>query len=294
MRSRFLIISALAVWSTWGLAVRSLDLPVLVIVFYNALFGLAFQGIALAFTARREPVGMTDGLPGLMLLGFFSLANIITYFFALKLTTVASAVLTHYTAPVFVALIAPFILKDRMGRSTLMALVLSAAGLGLVFTRGLGAMDGDGLLGALAGTLSGLMYAFVIIVSRRVTHRHHPVKVVFVQTLFGAAALSAFVLPGGGLAITPGQGLILAVVGLVHTTLAIVIYMYGIRDVTAQEAGVLGYLEPVLGIVLAFLFLGESPHPLALLGGAMIVFSGFMVVRQGAARPVEALDDYRG
>jgi drug/metabolite transporter (DMT)-like permease len=285
LRGYFLIITALAIWSTWGLVVRWLDKPVAVIVFYNALFALCFQGMALLAARKREGLYIDRDLGAILLLGVCGLCNILSFFYALKVTTVASALLTHYTAPVLVAILAPLMLKDRMGRSTLLALAISAAGLVLIFLRGLGISGGAGLVGALSGTFSGLAYAFVIIFSRGISGRHNPVKVMFLQGFVPVLAIGVYLMAGGsgagGMGLTLRQGLVLALVGLVHSTLANVLYLYGIREVTAQEAGVLGYLEPVLGITLAFLFLGETPHLLAILGGALIVLSGFIVVRGG-------------
>ncbi|HEX9861484.1 MAG TPA: EamA family transporter, partial [Nitrospirota bacterium] len=85
-----------------------------------------------------------------------------------------------------------------------------------------------------------------------------------------------------------------AVLGLVHSTAGVMMYLYGIRRVSAQEAGVLGYLEPVLGILLAFMFLGETPHMFALAGGAMIIMSGTMIVLRGVPALAGGVDDYRG
>ena len=287
MKSYLYIIFAFAIWSTWGLAVRALGLPVPVIVFYNALFSLAFQGAGLLWVSRRQRLRMGRGIGPIFALGLFSLINVFTYFYALETTTVANSLLTHYTAPVFVAVLAPFLLKDRMDGATLAALALSAAGLLVIFSRGLGLGGGGGLIGAAAGTASGVAYAFIIILSRILSPGHHPLKIIFYQGLVSVAIMGAYVLPAGMAAITLQQGMLLAAVGLFHSTIALGLYLEGIRGATAQEAGVLGYFEPFFGITLAYLFLGETPNTLALAGGAMIILSGAAIVlRAGRAEPV--------
>lgn len=289
------IVSALAVWSTWGLAVRGLDVPASVILFYNALFGLVFQGAALLFISRRTQLDMTGGLLPATGLAVAGTANMVLFLYALKVTTVAVALLTHYTAPVFVAVLAPMILGDRADTKTLAAIAISSAGLALIFLTGQpGSLGGQPLLGALAGTGSGLAYAFVIIISRGISGSHHPLKLVFIQGLVAAAAMAVVVLPAGTAVITPGDALIYAVLGLVHSTAGVAIYLYGIRRVSAQEAGVLGYLEPALAIFFAFIFLGETPGAFALIGGAMILASGTVVIMGGSPRLAGGTDDYRG
>jgi len=293
------IVSALAVWSTWGLAVRALDAPATVIVFYNAVFSLVFQGAAVLYISRRENLRLTAGLLPVVALAGCGVVNMVFFLYALRNTSVAAALLTHYTAPVFVALFAPFLLGDRTDRKTTYAIAVSVAGLVLIFLTSVGGGasvgGGDNLYGILAGTASGLAYAFVIILSRGISKGHHPVKLVFYQGLVSVLALGAFVGPSALHAgFTASQGLVYAVLGLVHSTAGVMMYLYGIRRVSAQEAGVLGYLEPVLGILLAFMFLGETPHMFALAGGAMIIMSGTMIVLRGVPALAGGVDDYRG
>ena len=281
MRSYFYILGSLVVWSTWGLVVRWLGKPATVITFYNSLFAMAFQAAGLVWAGRKGGLHLGRDLGAAVLLGFCGLVNVLSFFYALKTTTIASALLTHYTAPVFVAIIAPFILKDRMARTTLAALAVSVAGLLLIFSRGLGMSGQAGLLGAAAGTLSGLAYAFTIIFSRHLSPRNHPLKLALAQSVVTVVALAAFVLPSDEAAISVPQGLVLALVGLLHSTVALGIYLKGIRHVTAQEAGVLGYLEPISGIFLAYVFLGEVPALAAVAGGALIILSGVMLIASG-------------
>ena len=281
MRSYFYILSSLVVWSTWGLAVRWLGKPATVITFYNSLFALVFQAAGLAWASRRGGLHLGRDLGAALFLGLCGLVNVLSFFYALNTTTIASALLTHYTAPVFVAVIAPFILKDRMKGTTVAALAVSVAGLLLIFSRGLEMSGEAGLLGAAAGTLSGLAYAFTIIFSRHLSPRNHPLKLALTQSVVTVVALALFVLPSGEAAISVPQGLVLALVALVHSTVALGMYIHGIRHVTAQEAGVLGYIEPISGIFLAYVFLGEVPALAAVTGGVFIILSGVILVVSG-------------
>jgi len=283
----------LAVWSTWGLAVRGAGAPVHVIAFYNALFALVFQGAGLVVAGRNRDLGFAREPGLLVLLAVCGLANLLLYLYALEMATVAGALLTHYTAPVFVAAMAPLMLGDRAGRNALIALGVSVAGLMMMFMPG-ASQGGDSLAGLAAGTASGLMYAFVILISRRISSNHHPMKVVFIQGAVSVAVLGPWAAASGALSITYGQAALFAVLGLVHSTLALMVYLYGIRRVTAQEAGVLGYLEPVLGISLAYVFLGEAPHPFAVVGGVLILAAGSLVILGGTPQLAGGLDDNRG
>jgi len=67
--------------------------------------------------------------------------------------------------------------------------------------------------------------------------------------------------------------------GIVHSTIAPVLYYKGLQTVTANRAAVLGYLEPVCAIIFSMIFLREVPGIYSLAGGALIIFSGYLTVR---------------
>ncbi|HXX58994.1 MAG TPA: DMT family transporter, partial [Thermodesulfovibrionales bacterium] len=70
-----------------------------------------------------------------------------------------------------------------------------------------------------------------------------------------------------------------AVMGIVHSTVAPVLYFKGLQRVTANKAAILGYLEPVSAILLGALFLGETITSRNILGGTLILLSGYITAR---------------
>ena len=71
----------------------------------------------------------------------------------------------------------------------------------------------------------------------------------------------------------------LVTMGVVHSTIAPLLYVQGLKSVKANEAAILGYFEPVGAIILALVVLHEIPGAIALLGGALILVSGYMILR---------------
>ena len=69
--------------------------------------------------------------------------------------------------------------------------------------------------------------------------------------------------------------------GIVHSTIAPILYYRGLREVTANRAAVLGYLEPVSAIILGAIFLNENIYWNTIAGGVLIILSGYLVVRRG-------------
>ncbi|HSH70069.1 MAG TPA: DMT family transporter, partial [Deferrisomatales bacterium] len=190
--------------------------------------------------------------------------------------TVANAVLTHYTAPVFVALLAPLTLGERRLPFTPVALLLSVVGLGLLLP-GVNLEVGDRHLQGLAlGVGSGVAYAALVLLARHYSLRVAALPLIFVQNLVIAVAL----LPLGVRLGLPDNATLgtLTLLGVVHATVGGVLYLSGIRRVRAQAAAILGYLEPLGAVLLAAWFLGEQPGGLALVGGALILAAGALVV----------------
>lgn len=279
------IITAILIWSSLGIFVRKAGLSTLNTVFYPAVVALLLQFLILSSTGQirgaLKNAGSINNLLILSLVPFFFLANTLLFFFAFKHTTIANSVLTHYTAPIFVAMLAPVFLKEKIFRTTWVAIMLSSLGLWVMlgrpdFTQML-AVNDINTRGIIAGAFSGVAYAFIILTIRGISSKFSALYIVFVQNLIVVLALFPFVL---GLENISQALPYLITMGILHSTVAPILYVDGLKSVKANEAAVLGYFEPVGAIILAFIFLKETPEPIALLGGGLIIFSGIMILRR--------------
>jgi len=259
--------------------IRWLALPAVVVLFYTSLIASFFVPIVLKMRGELALSGIRKTWWIFALLAASSIINNVAYFYALARTTVSNAVFTHYTAPIFVALLAPVLIAERLQRSTLISLPIAALGMVLIFLSGGGLRiyRGD-MIGIAAGLVSGVAYAFLIILSRKLSkmllHHRAIVFVLWITTLATApwALFTNYHLD------YRSTGLLL-ITGVMHSTLAPLLYYSALKKVLAQHAAILGYIEPLAAIPLAFLFLSETPSPVALFGGVLILFSGYLVVR---------------
>jgi drug/metabolite transporter (DMT)-like permease len=214
-------------------------------------------------------------------LSIASITNNITYFFSLGHTTVSNAVFTHYTAPVFVAALAPILISERLQKVTLISLPLAVIGMIMIVAVGGNlSLNSAHNAGIVAGTLSGLAYAFVIIFSRRLSQLmlHHKAIIV---NLWITTAVTAPAALTADYHMSLRAGALLLVTGLLHSNLAPLLYFNALRKVIAQHAAILGYMEPLAAIPLAFFFLSETPTLITLFGGILILVSGYMVMHYG-------------
>ena len=278
------IIAAILIWSSLGIFIRKIDLPNQGIIFYTATIAGLLQFILLTSTGLLKNVRLSDkstrGALFLVLSPLCFIANTMLFYFAFRNTTIANAVLTHYTAPVFVAILAPLLLKERSHKTTWLAIIISSAGLWLILggkTPDTGAFQGNREhLGIIAGAASGLAYAFLILIVRRIASLYSSLFIIFIQNGIVALVLLPFVFRIH----VPMHSLpYLITMGILHSTVAPMLYVQGFKSVRAHEAAILGYFEPVGAIILAFIFLNEVPGWTALIGGTLILYSGYMILK---------------
>lgn len=278
------IIIAVLIWSSLGIFVRKTGLPTASIIFYPAVIAGLLQLFILSMTGRMrgavKPDTSTNSVLLLALVPICFLANTFLFYFAFTHTTIANAVLTHYTAPIFVALMAPIFLKEKILKTAWLAIILSSIGLWFILGTpgsGEGISLGDSeRLGIIAGVLSGLAYALIILIVRGIASKYSALFIVFIQNTLVALVLLPFILK---MHLTLQSLPYIITLGIVHSTIAPLLYVQGFKSVKANEAAILGYFEPVGAIILALIFLHEVPGIKALLGGALILYSGYMVLR---------------
>jgi len=209
----------------------------------------------------------------------------LSYFLSVKYTSVSIAALLLYTAPVYVILLSPFLLKEYINRRSIFALAISIIGVILVIRPDTLFQDVDHthLIGLAAGLVSGLLYGGMIITSRYL-------KDYYTGTTQGTWALliTLLIFSPYSVAITPkillDNLVVLVLFGLISTALALVFYLSGLMQVRAQNASIVALLEPASAVVFAYLILSEPVTVSMLAGGALIILGAVLVSRE---RPVE-------
>jgi drug/metabolite transporter (DMT)-like permease len=284
MHNYLKIVAAMLIWSTWGIMIRWIALPPVVVLFYTALVASISVPVILKIRGELDLSGVLTAWPLFAALALSSVVNNISYFYSLEHTTVSNAVFTHYTAPVIVAALAPLLIAEKLQKITLISLPIAVAGMTIIIVAGGGIdLGGENTRGILAGTVSGVAYAYLIILSRKLSRMlmHHKAVVVL---LWITTAITAPVALSVDHEVSLVAALLLLTGGLVHSTVAPLLYFSALRKVMAQHAAILGYIEPLAAVPLAVLFLGERPSCSSLAGGFLIMISGYLVIRDATGR----------
>lgn len=252
-------------------------------VFFTTLFSLP----PILIIAWSKSGSVQENLSGiglnykiLIALALSLLLNNFFYFAAFERTSIAVSVFTHYTAPLFVALLAPLMLVEKFDRRLIFPLILASLGLAAILApdwhNGSEVKD---LLGALCGTASGLAYAFTLIFAKRLTSRISALALVCGQSLFIILFLLPLISINPFLFLSTSVWLGLAVVGLTHCTLAPLLYISGLKHIKAQHVAIIGYIEPLAAVCLGLLLANESPSSTIWFGGGAIILSGTIITR---------------
>jgi drug/metabolite transporter (DMT)-like permease len=193
-----------------------------------------------------------------------------------KLTTAANSIFLQYTAPIYVVLLAYWLLREKPSRTDWISMGIIFLGLILFFGDQL---SPDGLYGNILAVLSGVTSA-VMIVSFRAQKDSSPEDSVLIASLviavFGFPSLLKETW-------TISNWSVVAYLGIFQIGLAFIFFTKGIKHIPALEANLIGTLEPILNPVWVFLFLGEQMGKFALLGG-LVVLAGVIVSAVGSAR----------
>lgn len=274
MNGKLKILISMAIFGTVGIFVRFIPMASAAIAFCRGVLGCIFLLILMAVTGKK--ISRSDIQRNFWILVISGAAigiNWILLFEAYRYTTVAIATICYYLAPAFVTLGSPLV------GETLNAKKLGCIGIamvGMVFVSGVlqGNQNGS-LLGIVLGVGAAVFYASVILLNKKLS----PIGA-YDKTLCQLGAASIVVAPyillssGIGFAEMSALGwVMLIVVGIVHTGIAYALYFGGIRDVNAQTAAILSYLDPVLSIILSALILRERLDVFSILGAVLILGS---------------------
>jgi drug/metabolite transporter, DME family len=255
---RLALLGAGVLWSLGGVCIKSLTAGSVAIAGYRCLFA-ALAVLPLLrrgeWPPRRELVASV-GLYAVML---------VTYIAAVQGTTAANANLLQYTAPIYVILLSPWILGERVRWADARAVAVSLAGVAILFA---GNWRGAEARGLILGLLSGLFFGVFMLWQRRL-RQSRPVALVFANNA-GAALL---LLPFAGRDVLPGAHALalLAFMGVVQFGIPYVLFTWGLQRVHGPEASLLTLIEPVLTPLWVALVVGERPTAATLAGGACIL-----------------------
>ena len=256
------VLAAALLWSTGGLFIKWVKLSGLELSFGRSLLA----AITVAIFTRREGFGLNSVTA---LASLLYAALLLLFVLATKETTAANAIFLQYTAPVYLLIFEPLFYKEKFRSRDLIVVIVCVLGMSLFFVGKLRPQDVTGNLLALG---SGFCFACYFLLLRhsksRAVNRASSVIYGNLILVLIAAPAALKVLPQ----ISRFDALGIAYLGIVQIGIAYTLFTVAMaRGVRSLDAGIVGYVEPVLNPIWVFLAIGERPTSWAILGGAIIV-----------------------
>ena len=266
---------AAASWGTWSLFLRPTGLPAHVT---SPLIFLVMALATLPLALREKCATWNRRAVGLLLLNTACDAlNLVTFFAAMEYTTVAIAVITHYLAPILIALAAPSIDGTKTPGARIAALI-ALAGLGIMLEPWRGAGPGM-LIGAALGTVSAVCYMGNVFVTRRLAEQVGPAHAMSYHSALAGVVLLPFAVSGLATVSWFDLGLLSAGAATIGG-ISGVMFIRGLTRIGAARSAVLTFAEPLVAVAVGALVWDEPLRPLAAAGGLLVLAAGIHVARQ--------------
>lgn len=275
-------------WSTGGMFIKlATNLDAYQVTFFRSLLA----GITVLVIVRRKALRIN---------WFGAMCSVIyatllfLFVWATKHTTAANAIFLQYTAPVYILILAPFVIGEKFHLRDLATVIFCIAGMSLFFVGDLSVGDYQGNIAALG---SGIFLGLYIMLLKHPRFTSAAAKTEFTAevegetvrkagnapanvspvstVVYGNFLLALLTLPSGIAAIPTATATdygAVAFLGIFQIGISYILFIKGVSGGTRPlDASIIGFIEPLLNPVWVFLFVGERPSNWALLGGAIII-----------------------
>ena len=261
---------AVALFGFAGLFGKWLALAAVTIVFGRSAIAAVALSLLLHFVREAGPRGSFEWR--LAAGGAVLALHWVSFFQAIQIASVAVGLLGFASFPLFVLLLEAVLRQRALNAAEWLTAALVAAGLALLVPEF--SLENRTVQGLAWGLVSGFTFALLAVNNRALAVRHGAGAIALWQNACAALVLLPFAVAA---AAVPGarEMALLVVLGVACTALSHTLFIRSLRVLSAHTASVVAALEPVYGIALAFVLLGETPSARTLAGGALIVGAAF-------------------
>jgi len=250
------LILAAVLWSSGGILIKLVDWNPVAIA--GTRSGIAAI-VMMAYLRKPIKVNKQKAVGAL----FYS-TTVILFVIANKMTTAANTILLQYSAPVWVALMSGWILKERVRKLDWAAIAAVMIGMVLFFV---GDLEVGQMLGNIIAVFAGVSLAGLV-VSLKLVKEGSPVEVPLLGNILTLIVALPFIIGP----MPDAQSIVgLVLLGVFQLGISYILFAEASKHVSAVEAILIPVIEPLLNPIWVFLFAGEAPGPFAIVGGLVVV-----------------------
>ena len=276
----------MVIFGTIAVFRENIPLPSGELALYRALLASLLIGAFLLVNLliKKDKIQLKtlkNSLPILMLSGIAMGGNWIFLFEAYNRTSVATATLSYYFAPILVTIVSPILFREKLTLKQIICFIMSTIGIALIiiFTKDESGTQSS-FIGIIFGLSAAVLYATVILLNKFIKNIDG-IKRTFLQFISSLFILIPYVLifDGINLGKLDTKAIIcLLILGIVHTGITYCMYFSAMKELHGQSVAILSYIDPLVAILISVFMLGEEMNSLQILGGALIL--GFTLISE--------------
>jgi RarD protein len=282
MKGKLKILTAMLIFGSIGPFVKKINLSSSEIALLRGVIGSIFLVCASFFVKQKLSYKSIKENAALLIFSGAAIGfNWILLFQSYKYTTISNATLSYYFAPIFVMILAPFVLKEKLTAVKAGCIIVAMSGLFLVVNIGGSITSIGGIynhpVGIIYGLSAAVLYASVILMNKFIKNLSG-FETTLVQLMVAALVLLPYVLVNEQMNfsdVNTRSVVFILILGIVHTGIAYFLYFTSIKELKAQTIAVLSYIDPISAVIIAAIFIGESMNFIQIIGGILILGSTF-------------------
>lgn len=273
-----LIISML-IWGSIGIFVKYINFTssqiALVRAIVGSIFLIIFSMISKESLSKEK---IKSNLLVLICCGICLGFNWIFLFQAYHYTTVSTATICYYLAPIIVMFLSPFLLKEKLNSVKVCCIVAAMIGMLCIVGIDKSSMGENNMVGILYGLSAACFYTGVVILNKflkGISGRDSATVQLSVSAIF-LLPYVIFTEKISLVGVSSQSIILLLVLGVVHTGIAYLLYFTVIQKIESQTVAIYSYVDPISAIFMSAIILNESMSLLQIIGGILILGSTFI------------------
>lgn len=274
MSDKCKMIIAMSTFGTVGIFVKYIPLPSSEIALYRAVLAVLLIGTYLFIKKEKIPFSnMKKQFPLLVISGMAIGVNWVLLFEAYKYTSVSIATLSYYFAPVIIIIASPLLFHETLTKKQIFCFVMCTLGMILLMDLRNLNMGSTTFIGILFGLGAAIFYASVVLLNKFIDDVNG-IHRTLIQFISAIVILVPYIMVSGGTHLeqldTIGM-ICLLIVGFIHTGVMYCVYFSSLKKLPGQVTSILGYLDPLIAVVLSVCLLHESITFIQIIGGIFIL-----------------------
>jgi drug/metabolite transporter, DME family len=252
-------------WSTSGFFIKYLTINAFQISFYRSI--VAALTVYIICLIRKQQIKFEFDKVSSFAAIFYA-GILILFVMATKMTTAANAIFLQFTAPMYLVVLEPLLLKTKFEPKNIITVIICILGMLLFF---FGKLEIGNIYGNILAIFSGICFAMfsLLLKYKKIKNKsENTLNTIIMGNLLVGVIAFFFVFPDFKVDMT--QSLILLYMGAVQIGISYIIFNEGIKYVSATESMIIATLEAMFNPIWVFIGIGETPSVYSIFGGIII------------------------